>query len=129
VTQNVVSLLALIQSLVYPMVRAMGGPDIPTKVDDAAPVLDGVADLMQEATDTVRAAAGALRDGVATAEEMDLVIAEAVDVTEKLAALRALIGHPAPVRDGGGLIGPNATTPTLGEPGTGPDIDGDGRPG
>jgi len=106
---DVVGLLALVQSLAYPMVRALGGPDIPTHVDDAAPVLNAVADVLKEAEETVRAAARALADGIASRAELDEVVDEAGDVAEKWAALKAAVRPSAPEV-------PPDTVPTLKAP-------------
>ena len=88
--------LVSLQSLAFPLVRALGGPDIAEAISSGAPYLDAVGDLLHEAGDVFKAAAEAERDGVATRPEIDAVVAEFSDAQGAATKLWGMV-HPVRV--------------------------------
>lgn len=88
--------LVSLQSLAFPLIRALGGPDVAAAIASGAPYLDAVGDVLHEAGDVFKAAAEAERDGVATRPEIDAVVAEAIDAQVAATKLWGMV-HPVRV--------------------------------
>jgi len=82
--------LLQLQSLVYPLVVMLGGPDIPQEfIKPLSGPLKDTATVLRECADVFEAAGTALEDGLLNADEIDRVLAEAEEAQD---AIKLLLG-------------------------------------
>jgi hypothetical protein len=85
---DVDSLLGL-QALVFPLVKMLGGPDLPALIAGGADTLPLFEDALRQVADVFGAAHAGEHDGVLTRPEVDAVIKETQDVKLAVVALLA----------------------------------------
>lgn len=77
-----------LQTMVFPLIKMVGGPDIPE--DILKPTSDHLfraGAVLKESADVLMEAAQALSDGYLTLDEINLIIGEAHDVSEAIERL------------------------------------------
>jgi len=85
-----------LQVFAYPLIKALGGPDIGQEIEDKADVLLESGNLLIDAGAVLHAAAAAMEDGVLTDEEIDEIIGGAEDLADALFAIQsAWYGEPS----------------------------------
>jgi len=77
-----------LQVFAYPLIKALGGPDIAAEVADKAEVLTESAELFEQVAALLHLAATAMEDGVLTDAEVDELITEAEDIPSALYAIQ-----------------------------------------
>jgi len=78
-----------LQVFAYPLIKALGGPDIAQEVEDKADVLLESGNLLADAAAVLHAAAAAMEDGMLTDDEIDEIITMAEDLPDALHAINS----------------------------------------
>ena len=71
-----------LQEILFPVVEALGGPDIKEFVQDKGVVLGEAADVLESAAALLRMAGDATADGILTNEEIDAIISAAPSIEQ-----------------------------------------------
>lgn len=74
--------LASVQAMAFPLIKAVGGPDIQAVLADQSITLRESAETVQEAADLLVIAADALEDGLVDNDEISAIVAGAGSVRE-----------------------------------------------
>ncbi len=77
----------MLQSMLYPVIKAMGGPDVQDFVAGKAEAFQEASDLLAELSGLMGTAAEALGDGILTNDEINQIIADAGEIQEAFEAL------------------------------------------
>jgi len=77
-----------LQRFAYPLIEALGGPDISGEIEDKAEVLSEAGDLFQDIAALMYLASEAMADGILTDEEIDEIITDAESVPAALYAIQ-----------------------------------------
>ncbi len=72
--------LGSIQEMLFPVIEALGGPDIKEFVEEKGAVFGEAADVLESAAAVLRMAGEATEDGILTNEEINAVVAAAPSV-------------------------------------------------
>ena len=81
----------LLQTMLFPVIAALGGPDIQDFIAGKAEAFEKAAELLGETSELMAAVAAALSDGIITNDEINMVISEAADISEALRELTGVI--------------------------------------
>lgn len=76
-----------IQAFVYPLVKALGGPDIEDVVEKKADVLLETADLLEQLSTLMAYAGQSLADGLLSGEELEQIITQAEAMPDAIVAI------------------------------------------
>lgn len=80
-----------LQRILFPVIEALGGPDIQEFISEKGVVLDEAADVLENAAAILRLAAQATEDGIISNDEIAAVIAAAPTVEQAVKELFDLI--------------------------------------
>ena len=81
-----------LQRVLFPVIEALGGPDIQGEISEKAVAFDEAADVLDEAAALLRLAGAASSDGILTNEEIESIIAAAPTVKSAVDELLESLG-------------------------------------
>jgi hypothetical protein len=73
-----------LQEILFPVISALGGPDVRAEISRRAAVFHEAADVLEEAADVLRMGGSAVEDGILTNDEVNGIVAAAPSVAQAI---------------------------------------------